>query len=305
MDGYLAAHPTLPAALFNESGRAFPDVSMAGLASGLGALRIARSTGAELAGVAAAAPAGFGALVSLLNDIRLQRGQPPLGFLNPALYRLSRHAFGPSHLRSFVDVVSERLRSSRATEQATERRAASHPRSPLTPLPLSAALPRPAPRRTPQVAGENRCSSDPAHCCVGGFPAAAGWDAATGLGTPNFTSIAEVLAAEPCFGVDCGGGVCNQGRCMCKNGHGYDEGGRCVPLKPFPKKLVEEVAALAVAGVWLLVQVCAFLNNCCCAKKGKDDKRGCFARCCACVCRVLCGAREGRRRRRQQRWWCA
>jgi hypothetical protein len=71
VDGYLAAHPTLPAALFNESGRAFPDVSMPGLASGLGALRIARSTGAELAGVAAAAPAGFGALVSLLNDIRL------------------------------------------------------------------------------------------------------------------------------------------------------------------------------------------------------------------------------------------
>ena len=60
---------------------------------------------------------------------------------------------------------------------------------------------------------------------------------------------------------------------MCKNGQGYDEGGRCVPLKPFPKKLVEEVAALAVAGVWLLVQVCAFLNNCCCAKKGKDDKK--------------------------------
>ena len=142
------------------------------------------------------------------------------------------------------------------------------------------------------MAGENRCSSDPAHCCVGGFPAAAGWDAATGLGTPNFTSIAEVLAAEPCFGVDCGGGVCNQGRCVCTNGHGYDEGGRCVPLKPFPKKLVEEVAALAIAGVWLLVQVCAFLNNCCCAKKGKDDKRGCLARCCACVCRVLCCGNE-------------
>ena len=144
VDSYLAAHPTLPAALFNESGRAFPDVSMPGLASGLGALRIARSTGAELAGVAAAAPAGFGALVSLLNDIRLQRGQPPLGFLNPALYRLSRHAFGPSHLRSFVDVVSERLRSSRATEQATERRAASHPHVRLSPLSRS-LLPCPDP----------------------------------------------------------------------------------------------------------------------------------------------------------------
>ena len=51
-------------------------------------------------------------------------------------------------------------------------------------------------------------------------------------------------------------------------------------------------SALAIAGVWLLVQVCAFLNNCCCAKKGKDDKRGCFARCCACVCRVLCCGNE-------------
>ena len=172
--------------------------------------------------------------------------QPPLGFLNPALYRLSRHAFGPTHLHSFVDVV----------------------------------------------AGENRCSSEPSRCCVTGFPAAVGWDPSTGLGTPNFTSIAEVLAADPCFGMDCGGGVCSQGRCMCKNGHGYDVGGRCVPLKPFPKKLVEEVTALGLAGAWLLVQLCIFLQRCCCAKKGKDDKRGCLARCCSCVCRILCCGNE-------------
>jgi hypothetical protein len=70
---------------------------------------------------------------------------------------------------------------------------------------------------------------------------------------------------------------------------------------------VEEVAALPIAGAWLLVQSCAFLHNCCCAKKGNDDKRGCFTHCCVCVCRVLCCGNELQLqvedcRRRAARW---
>lgn len=31
-----------------------------------------------------------GGIVALINDRRLQRGLPPLGFLNPALYQLQK-----------------------------------------------------------------------------------------------------------------------------------------------------------------------------------------------------------------------
>ena len=33
-------------------------------------------------------------MLALINDRRLQRGQPPLGFLNPALYRLRERGHG-------------------------------------------------------------------------------------------------------------------------------------------------------------------------------------------------------------------
>ena len=48
-----------------------------------------------LGGTSASAPA-FAALVSLLNEDRLQKGHPPLGFLNPWMYQ---------NIGAFSDVV--------------------------------------------------------------------------------------------------------------------------------------------------------------------------------------------------------
>jgi tripeptidyl-peptidase-1 len=73
--------------LYNPQGRAFPDVS----AQGVGFHIIVRNGTIEqqdqlFDGASASAPT-FAAIISLLNNARLEHGQPPLGFLNPWLYR--------------------------------------------------------------------------------------------------------------------------------------------------------------------------------------------------------------------------
>jgi tripeptidyl-peptidase-1 len=78
-------------------------------------------------------------IVSLLNDIRRVAGKPPLGFLNPLLYK-------------------------RATAAA------------LHDITLGA---------------NEGCSG------MGGFPARRGWDAVTGVGTPNFAKLADIVRALP------------------------------------------------------------------------------------------------------------
>ncbi|KAL0580736.1 hypothetical protein V5O48_001294 [Marasmius crinis-equi] len=67
--------------LYNQSGRAFPDVAAQGAR-----FRVwSRGKPGSVSGTSAAAPA-FAAFVALLNDARLKKGQNPLGFLNPLLY---------------------------------------------------------------------------------------------------------------------------------------------------------------------------------------------------------------------------
>ena len=101
-----------------------------------------------IAGTSASTPLVSG-LITLLNELRLQRGDAPLGFLNPALYSLSN-----SCPECFVDIVQ----------------------------------------------GDNRCTASgpstlaTSGCCENGFPAKAGWDAATGLGTLRWRAAAEALA---------------------------------------------------------------------------------------------------------------
>ena len=82
---------------FNTSCRAYPDVS----ALGSGNAMCIHGSCVSAGGTSAAAPT-FAGFVSLLNQDRVKRGSPRLGFLNPALYKAaSQHAD-----EMFFDVVN-------------------------------------------------------------------------------------------------------------------------------------------------------------------------------------------------------
>ena len=70
-----------PASSFPTTGRATPDISVLGEGYQIVVGGKVYSEG----GTSASAPA-FGAMVSLLNEARLQAGRSPMGFLNPFLY---------------------------------------------------------------------------------------------------------------------------------------------------------------------------------------------------------------------------
>jgi tripeptidyl-peptidase-1 len=69
------------AGLYNPGGRGFPDVAAQGVRYHV----FSGGRDVLVSGTSASAPL-FASLVSLLNNARLARGLPPLGFLNPWLY---------------------------------------------------------------------------------------------------------------------------------------------------------------------------------------------------------------------------
>merc|ERR1719356_786152 len=83
--------------VFNRNGRAFPDVAFLG--KNIQVFSVFNNDGLAIAGplenmppslgaqdgTSAAAPQ-FGGVISLLNEVRLAAGYPPMGFLNPWLY---------------------------------------------------------------------------------------------------------------------------------------------------------------------------------------------------------------------------
>jgi subtilase family serine protease len=72
-----------PSDAFNSAGRAYPDISVAGD----NFVVIIGQYIYQVSGTSASTPT-FAAMVSLLNDVRLNAGKPPLGFINPWLYQL-------------------------------------------------------------------------------------------------------------------------------------------------------------------------------------------------------------------------
>merc|ERR1712048_1234090 len=88
-----------------------------------------------VSGTSCASPTAAG-VFSLLNDVRMQAGKKPLGFLNPFIYQ---------HASAFNDCTK----------------------------------------------GSNLgCLG------IGGFPAVKGWDAVTGVGTPNFAALKSAALGE-------------------------------------------------------------------------------------------------------------
>ncbi|KAJ3879566.1 peptidase S8/S53 domain-containing protein [Lentinula edodes] len=73
--------------LFNRFGRAYPDVS----AQGVNFRVFIGGNPYLISGTSASSPT-FAGIVALLNDARLHAGLPPLGFLNPLLYKRGAEA---------------------------------------------------------------------------------------------------------------------------------------------------------------------------------------------------------------------
>ncbi|KAB5595344.1 Tripeptidyl-peptidase I [Ceratobasidium theobromae] len=71
--------------LYNRTGRAYPDIA----AQGSRFRVIVGGKDVPIGGTSASAPTIAG-IISLLNDVRLAKKLPPLGFLNPWLYALGR-----------------------------------------------------------------------------------------------------------------------------------------------------------------------------------------------------------------------
>ncbi|KAJ6652293.1 hypothetical protein lerEdw1_012746 [Lerista edwardsae] len=82
---FLSTAPKLPpASYYNSSGRAYPDLAALSDNYWVVTNRIPMPW---VSGTSASTPV-VGGILALINDRRLQRGRAPLGFLNPALYRL-------------------------------------------------------------------------------------------------------------------------------------------------------------------------------------------------------------------------
>ncbi|KAF7332453.1 Peptidase S53 domain-containing protein [Mycena kentingensis (nom. inval.)] len=129
VDGYLRRlHGRPYEGRYNRAGRAIPDVS----AQSRKFVIYWQGMRITIGGTSAATPVVAG-LVALLNDARLAAGRPPLGFLNPLLYK-HRGA-------GFTDVT----------------------------------------------VGNNP------GCGTPGFNATVGWDPVTGLGTPKFRDLLELI----------------------------------------------------------------------------------------------------------------
>lgn len=91
---YLSGGATLPSSSlykYNSSNRGYPDVSLNSENYALTQYSIS----INVDGTSCSAPT-FGALVALLNDVRLNKGLPSLGWLNPLLY---------AHPEAFTDIT--------------------------------------------------------------------------------------------------------------------------------------------------------------------------------------------------------
>lgn len=135
--GYLktAGSALPPAAKWNATGRAYPDVAALG-GQGNPYCIIVGGIFVGVAGTSASCPV-VAATFAKLNEVRLASGGQPLGFLNPWIYKVGSAGFN--------DVTVGRN------------------------------------------CGTANCKDD------AGFPAVAGWDAATGFGTPDFEKLKTFL----------------------------------------------------------------------------------------------------------------
>ncbi len=88
ISGYLTQLGNTNAGLFNTTGRAYPDISAAGVNYQVNI----GGTIASVSGTSASTPL-VASMVALLNDKLVAAGKPAMGFLNPFLYSTGASAF--------------------------------------------------------------------------------------------------------------------------------------------------------------------------------------------------------------------
>ncbi|KAG6142638.1 hypothetical protein E4U38_005221 [Claviceps purpurea] len=93
---YLSRHGKKWSQYYNQKGRGFPDVA----AQGTGYPIFNHDKIENGGGTSASAPL-FASMIALINDDRLKSGKPPLGFLNPWLYKKATQ-------RAFTDITDGR-----------------------------------------------------------------------------------------------------------------------------------------------------------------------------------------------------
>ena len=110
-----------------------------------------------IGGTSASCPA-FAGIVALLNDKRSLNGLPTLGFLNPLLYSLTNNTLPANPLLNSTTLSNTTTGNGTGLNDIT-------------------------------IGSNPGCGTD-------GFNTAPGWDAVTGLGTPNFGLLVAQLTAN-------------------------------------------------------------------------------------------------------------
>jgi len=146
-----------PTNAYNGNMRGYPDVALNGHN-----FMVALNQGSEGTPLVYSAPVGgtsassptFGAFVAHLNDMLLSNNKPTLGGLNQLLYTMASES--PD---TFNDIVPQSVSLLNTTFEFGVN------------------------------SGCNR-----AYCCQYSFPVTQGWDAATGLGSPNFVAMSNYIS---------------------------------------------------------------------------------------------------------------
>lgn len=82
VNAYLSGPSVPPSSYFNSSGRGFPDVA----AIGTGFVVFTKGRSNPVGGTSASTPT-FGSMLSMINTMRIQAGQPVLGYALPFIYQ--------------------------------------------------------------------------------------------------------------------------------------------------------------------------------------------------------------------------
>lgn len=151
--------------LFNPAGRSYPDV----VTQGTRVSTVWNGRTYLVDGTSASAPT-FAGLVALANDALLARGLPPMGFINPWLYRVA----GPGG--AFMDVTEG---ASVGCQDGDDGGVGGG-----------------------DEGGGGGNESVVARAGKIGFPAATGWDAPSGWGSPWFPRFLELALAQPVGGTE-------------------------------------------------------------------------------------------------------